>query len=174
MEQSSTQSSKWQQVAHRVRLCRETFVTAFRVGRAQRFEDELVRNGLSLVETRVSSVLDALRHQGTVLNLDAHHQACRHITRSMATDHNLHAELTKLKCLPLDKNSAQLHLAALDRGIGRELPALVSVLLDETSTADPEGGTLYPSDHVASISKGRTMCRRYKAGIDFSSDALRI
>jgi hypothetical protein len=172
MEQSSTQfcrnlepgASKWQQVAHRVRLCREAFVAAFRMGRAQRFEQELVRSGLRLVETRVSSVLDALRHQGTFLNLDAHRRACRHITHSMTTDHNLRAELATLECLPLDRYSAQLHLAAFDRGIRRELSALVSVL-SGTSKAGVEGGPpLCSVDPGVSTRNGPVRCRRYKTG----------
>jgi hypothetical protein len=171
MEQSSTQScrnfepgaSKWQQVVHRVRLCRETFVAAFRMGRLQRFEEELVRSGLRLVETRVSSVLDALRHQGTVLNLDAHRRACRHITHSMTTDHNLRAELAMLECLPLDRHSVQLHLAAFDRGIRRELSALVSVL-SGASKAGVEGGLLYSVGPDVSTRNGPVRCRQYKTG----------
>ena len=171
MEQSSTQSwmdyepgaSKWRQVAHHLRLCRDAFVDAFRLGRLQRFEDELVRHSLSLVEGRVSSALHELRRRGAVVNLDTLRSACRHITHSMTADRTLHEELAVLECLPLDRHSARLHLAVLDRGIRRELPALVSVLSAEMSTAEP-AGCFHAAGGDLSARPHRAMCRRSRTG----------
>lgn len=167
MEQASTQScrdlepgtrSLWR-LGHHVRLCREAFLNAFHLGRLQKFEDELVRNSLRLVEKRVTSALSGLRSGGTVLNLDAHRKACRHITRSMTTDPGLHEELAGLECMPLDRHSVRLHLAALDRSISRELRALVSTLSGESCDAESLRRSSSASAPDSSIRIGRAMCR---------------
>ncbi len=170
MEQASTQSyrnfepsaPKWRRIAHHVWLCREAFVDSFRIGRLQKFDDELVRNGLSLVETRVSSTLGALRRRGTVLIQDAHRSACRHITHSMVSDPGLREELAALESLPLDRRSVRLHLAAFDRGITRELPALVSVLSGDTCAAESEDRSSRASVPDSLIRYGRARCRHYR------------
>jgi hypothetical protein len=166
MEQASTRSCrnfepiapKWRRIAHHVRLYHGAFVDAFRLGRLQKFQDQLVKNGLSLVETRVSSTMDALRRRGTVLDLDAHRKACRHITHSMTTDPGLREELAVLEFLPLDRHTARLHLAALDRGISRELRALVSVLSGDTRAGESSCASIPDS----SIQYRRAMCRHYR------------
>jgi hypothetical protein len=157
---SEPNTSKWRRVANHVRLCREAFAEAFRLGRRQQFEDELVRNGLSLVEKRVATTLDILRRGGRVLHLDAHRKACRHITHSMTTDLGLHEELAELECLPIDRHSARLHLAALDRGIGRELRALVSALADDTCAPKSVGRPTCSTTPGSSIRSGRVRCRQ--------------
>jgi hypothetical protein len=170
MEQASTQSygnfaqlaPTWWRIIRQMRLCREAFVDAFRLGRTRKFEDDLVRNGLSLVEKRVSSALDALRRSGAVLNLDAHRKACRHITRSMTTDPGLCEELAALECLPLDRGSARLHLAALDRGIKRELGVLVSALSSDICASESEGRSSCTSVPDSSIGQMAMLCRQFK------------
>lgn len=83
-------------------------------------------------------------------------RACRHVARSIAADPALQEELSILENLPPDHRSARLHLAALDRGIRRELPDLISVQRRNDSDTEAVVGR--------STGQSRAMCRRFKAG----------